>query len=210
MPRNYKRAKPALSKRQYRAVAQVANKQIHKMSELKVYNGLSSSVVSRWPATLTKINPPAQGDGQSDRDGDSIYIKSLAVNGMLSPETANHSTHRVMLIQWLEDDSTAPVLSDILTDVASSELAINSFYITNPQKQFKVLDDRLYFFDTNNSSALKPYRVRVKSRDIIKHKPDYNPAALTGTGNFYLITMSNSTTDGSMRTPLSRLRYFDN
>lgn len=209
MPRSYNK-KTALSKRQYAAVARVANKQIHKQSELKVFNGINASYIVRSTPSIVKIDPPAQGSGANSRDGDSIYMKSLAINASLSPDTVQNMTMRVILFQWLENDVTQPVATDILADTANFNQCLHSFYVTNPQKQFKVLDDRLVYFDSQNASNGKPYRVRVKAGDMAIRKPDFDAAAITGRGNFYFLLVSSSATDGTLRTPLSRLRYFDN
>lgn len=211
MPRkNYKRRKVApLSKRQYAAVARVANKQLYKNAELKVYDGVNSSFTIRTTANVQKINPPPQGDGSSDRDGDQIYIKSFALNATVSPDSSQNMQARILLVQWLENDSTAPVVGDVLAQTGSAQQMLNSFYVTNPQKQFKVLDDRLFFWDTNNTSTDRPYRVRVKAKDLAIRKPDFDAAAITGRGNLYFILIGDSATDGTLRTPVARLRYYD-
>ena len=164
----------------------------------------------RTTANVQKINPPAQGNGSSSRDGDSIYIRSFSLNATLSPDNAQNTIQRVILFQWLENDATAPVVGDILEETGSAMGMLHSFYVTNPQKQFKVLDDRLVYHDSNNASNGKPYRVRVKSGDLAIRKPDYDAAAITGRGVLYLLLVGDSATDGTLQTPISRLRYFDN
>lgn len=208
--RNFKSG-PALSKRQYAAVAKVASKQVHKDAELKVFDGgLGTSLTIRTTALLQQILPPAQGVGATNRVGDSIYMKSLSINAAVSPDTDSNQMARIILFQWLENDTTAPVVGDILTSTGSATAMLHSFYVTNPMKKFKVLDDRLLYWDIQNSGTARPYRVKISSKDMAIRKPDFNAAATTGIGNFYLLLVNDSGTDGTFRTPLSRIRFYDN
>jgi len=208
--RTFKRKVKPFSAKEYAQVARIANKQIHKSAELKSYDGTNSSWVVSSTPNIKRIDPPPQGDGDGTRDGDKIYIKSFALNAMLSPDAIQSLVMRIICFQWLEDDTTPPVVGDILQSTGATNYLFNSFYKHNPQKQFKILDDRLVFWDTNNTSTAKPYRLRLKSGDIALRKPTYKAAALDGTGNIYFCVMSNDVTGGTMRNPLARLRYYDN
>ncbi len=221
--KRYKRTRfrKPLSKAQYKTVAKIANKQIHKMSELKTLdtNHGDQAIIPlggapHAAATLEKITMPAQGSGDGTRDGDSLYLRSLSLNGTMKPAATDKTQIiRLILVQFLDTDAgNVPDVSDILADVTTGNAleSIHSFYVTDPPRKFKVLDDRIYYWDSNNVIAQKPYRVRIKARDLMIRKPQFTDGLVTGTGQIYLFGMS-EVSDGALIQQLqSRWRYFDN
>ena len=166
--RRYNKRKP-LTKQQYKQVAKIANKQIHKQSELKVVDANFSTAVAVAPADgatgiRQRLSLNTQGDSRSQREGDSIYLKNLSIRGWVdNGSSTNILIYRMILVQWLEfDDSTdgrPPELGDILRNPdgsTNSMYPINSPYVTHPVYSFKILDDRTYAWDSNNASAPKP------------------------------------------------------
>ncbi len=211
MPGKY-RSKP-LSKAQYKQVAKIANKQIHRTSELKTLDNNVSAIAVNSTAAVTAIVPPAAGSSHSTRDGDSLYYKSLHLRGIVDCDAAQDLTMRVIVFQWMENDATAPVVADILQDTAAGR-NITSFYLKNPQKQFRIIDDSLYLWDSNVAQAPKVWSVVCKGRQFGRHKPDFDAGALTGNGNFYILTCSSTTAGagayGSLKSTVFRARFFDN
>ena len=104
--RRYRRKRKPLSKAQYKAVAKVANKQIHKMSELHTLDDQPADVGMTTSGTPVLVAFPVQGDGSNQRIGDSIYLKSLQCRYMLSNESDVDLACRVIFFQWMEPDST--------------------------------------------------------------------------------------------------------
>ena len=110
--RRYNKRKP-LTKQQYKQVAKIANKQIHKQSELKVVDANFSTAVAVAPADgatgiRQRLSLNTQGDSRSQQEGDSIYLKNLSIRGWVdNGSSTNILIYRMILVQWLEfDDST--------------------------------------------------------------------------------------------------------
>lgn len=206
-PRRKNYRKKPLSKAQYKQVAKIANKQIHKQAELKCLTNYPSNLtLSHSAPTITQWLPfPAEGTAADERIGDSIYIRGFQTRGILDCQTDQALVARLILIQWLEDDTVAPVLGDIFDSGAKY---LTAPYKPNPTKQYKVLSDRLYMWDSNVTNAPKLWSIDVKK--FGRYKVDYKAAGYTN-GNFYLIHYTDAPSAiGQMSSIVTRLRYYDN
>ncbi len=222
MPKHYRRknGRKPLTKMQYKQVAKIANKQIHKMSELKCLDGTPFDVsavlapADFFTGIRTKITMPAQGDGDGTRDGDSIYLRSLSINSWVDCSTTQDLLFRAILVQFAEDDATAPLLDEILDQANGASVPkrpMTSHYVCQPKTRWKILDDRFLSFNANAADVNKPYRVRLKTSDFLIKKPQFNAAALTGTGQIYLYIFADAAVAGAQFNQVQvRYRYFDN
>ncbi len=222
MPKHYRRknGRKPLTKMQYKQVAKIANKQIHKMSELKCLDVAPfdiSAVLAPadfFTGIRFKITMPAQGDGDGTRDGDSIYLRSLSINSWVDCSTVTDILFRAILVQFAEDDTVTPLLSEILDNANGASTPkdpMSSHYVCQPKTRWKILDDRFISFNANASDVNKPYRVRLKTQDFLIKKPQMNAAALTGTGQIYLFVFADAASAGAQFNRVNaRYRYFDN
>lgn len=203
-----------LSKPQVKAVRKIANSQINKISELKFKDTSDAADrLSYDSPTINLVDMPAQGDGQSSRDGDSIWLKNYLLRlRVLRPAQASavSATYRVMVVQWLEDNATAtPTLADILQDATTDELCLISPYKVDEKKKFRVIFD-VTGTVKDDSGPVRHYSKFLKPA---KRKMQFNAAAVTGVGNFYLIGISSETNasgNGPLLYSYHRLRYLDN
>lgn len=210
-----KRSAP-LSHRQVKAVSKIANKQIHKMSELKTLDEAPVDKVSSTTAyTVDKlVTPPVVGTGQDNRLGGSIYLKSVTCRAIADCATANATSMRVIVFQWLESDNAtgspapgrAPVAGDIL-EFTGSGGGLTSFYKKNPQNKFKILNDQLLHWDSNAQNAPKTWGVKISAGMMGRRKPDFDGAA-TSNGNFYIMYISDN--GGKLAHLSIRTRFYDN
>lgn len=207
MPKQYKRMrrKAPLSRAQAKAVLKLANGP----RELKYVDQDHGNLNAQSTAVVTKINPPAQGDGVSSRDGDSYFLKSLQLTSFLNPGSATGNVFRFIVFQWLEDDAAdVPVVGDILANTSSANDQVNSFYNINSRKRYRVIYDKKLYIDPNQASGgfkpVKMYTTKIPQRKII-----LNEAALTGVGNFYMITLGTASSLSIFTGTNTRMRYMD-
>jgi len=212
LKRKYRRN--PLTAPQSRAVAKIAMKQINKVSELKYKDTSATNEELSYDAPYIKLlDMPAQGDTQTTRDGDSIYIKKLFLRAWVKNigATTVDVPVRVMLVQWLEDNANdTPTLGEVL-ESAAQYVSINSPYKITDKKKFKVLHDQRFHISEDNGPSLK--FLTISPKRLKQRKIQFNAGAVTGVGNIYLIAFSDRT-DASDTGPVinfySRLRYLDN
>lgn len=195
-----------LSKAQVGAVAKVVKSQLNKVSEKKYKTTELANIDADSTPVVTLINPPAQGDGQNSRDGDSLYITSLS--GKIRVEVGATNTHvRLILIQWFEDNNVdVPVAADILEDLTTPELA--QYNIDNKRK-FRVLYDRSFLNNSGAVNTLHLSNFMLSGNKIPMKKMQFNAGATTGVGQFYLLSMGSSADATDTYSAYIRMRYRD-
>lgn len=205
-----------LSKRQYVAVKRVANKQIHKLSELKTLDDTPATVQAGSPTAssmFAKIAMPVQGLASDERIGDSIYFKKIALRSILTNDSEVDLSARVVVCQTMDNDNTYLRYSDVFQDpVTAGNNSINSFYVTNPTRKFKIIHDSVHHWDSNpTSQGHRSLNVNISGKQLKIHKPDFDqPATGNCTGQLWYTMFSNTATKGNMAGLQTRVRYFDN
>ncbi len=207
--KNSAKGRAPLTKGQYRTVKKIANKQIHKMSELHT---IDEAPVAKAMTTLALETPsaikfPVQGLKSSERIGDSIYLRSVNFRSILNNESDVDLVARVCFFQWMEP-SEDPVVADIFANVAR----LTSPYKTNPQKKFKILHDSFHVWDSNaNSKGKRLVNLTFKGKDFTIHKPDFEAiASEVATGRIWYFIASDTADTGVIDEMYTRVRYFDN
>lgn len=206
--RRYNNKRP-FTKAQYRAVAKVANKQVHKLSELHT---IDESPISKAMTLLSAETPvvikfPVQGDGSDQRIGDSIYLRSVNFRCLLQNELDVDLVSRVVFFQWMEPASD-PVVGDLFADTSK----LTSPYVVNPTKRFKIMHDSMHVWDSNaNSKGNRYMNLSFKGKSFKIHKPDFEADATeVATGRIWYIIASNVADIGQIDQIYTRVRYFDN
>jgi len=146
--KRYIKKKP-LSKAEYKAVARIATKQIHKHAELKRvntslanYNVRDLNVIPNPFVRVTFPTRGASGPGANERDGDEVFLRSVNLRCILDCDNDQAMSMRCIVLQWLEDDAISPPTIDkVLENGAGTAgpTAINSYYKIKPDYRFKIL-----------------------------------------------------------------------
>lgn len=206
--RNYKNKKP-LNRAQYRAVAKVANKQIHKASELHT---VDEQPVAKAMTTLALETPsvikfPVQGLGSDARIGDSIYLRSVNFRCFLQNESDVDLASRVVFFQWME-----PAADPTPGDIFANTNVLTSPYLVNPPKKFKIMHDSMHVWDSNPASVGRRYmNLTFRGKDFTIHKPDFAvTSSESATGRIWYIIASNNVNTGIIESIHTRVRYYDN
>lgn len=134
---------------------------------------------------ISNITAIPQGDGEAERDGDSVKITGTYGRGAIIVGDGFNMV-RLTLIRWkCNGEPTAAQIYD-LTNIGTNGSMYSPFN-HNYRDQFVVLQDKFINLDTYN-----PYKqVIIKAGP--QPKTTYNAGAITGINKIYMILSSDST-----------------
>lgn len=102
------------------------------------------------PATVNCIGCPAQGDGQSNRDGRRYTVKRITIKGVISMAETEVLTDpegdiyvRIALVQDTQTNAAQAAATSIYADPGGSVLDVIAFRNLANSKRFKVLKEHL-------------------------------------------------------------------
>lgn len=197
---------PGLNQKEKKQTRQIVKKTIANMAEWK---GLEKNVTmtSSYSGDIQDWSAVPQGDGDDDRDGDSIRAYSISLRGQCFNSDANN-VYRVIFFQWLSDSS--PVASDILSTTGSSYAPLSPYVNSNvgKKKLCLILYDRTFKMDENYSGGITNvlFQKKIKLR---RKKIVYQASSTTGVGKVYSLTISDSLTGNPTMYLCARLHYLD-
>lgn len=191
MPRTFRRRRfrPRRRRRVYkrrRYVARVARGVVRKMASWKHHYAYSLSGAGTSGGTLSCCDI-SQGDSNSQRDGDSLYLGSCT---FFTRWTLGDSANvcRLILFQWYP--TSTPAVADILDTSIGS--APQYMYETDKGNQYKILFDRTYSVNDNYSGQAKQFMSkRIKIRPPRK-KIQFLNGSTDGSNKIYFLNMSDS------------------
>lgn len=159
--------------------------------------------------TVTSLVPIAQGDGESDRTGLSVYVRSLSLRGQISASSTTQSTTRLILFRDKQQiaDST-PSAANLL----SSPAQVDSYLSRGTGGRFDILYDKSFVVSGNDAGRPQQWvNITIPMRSHVR----YNGTATTDLqkNGLYLLHMSDRS-DGSGTAPTlnltTRVYYHDN
>lgn len=168
-------------------------------SEEFVFDTAYNVTLAANTAVITPLNNIAQGDGQSQRTGNSILMKKLMRMQYNTTAVANTLVREILFIDKQQVADTAPVVGDIL----ESSLPIAALLKTTSGR-FQILEDNLYTLNSASTTG----RVFRKSRMLHKHA-FFNGTASTDIQKNGLYKLAISDTVCAL-TGMYRLVYHDN
>lgn len=145
----------------------------------------------------------AQGDGDQDRNGNSIYVRSVNIKGNIKINAAASNTFiRVSVVQDTQQIAdTVPAWTDIY-ESADVNAHLNNLTVG----RFKVLKDRTFRLDADDPG--KMFEINLPMR----HHVRYNGSATSDIqkGAIYLCMVSNEPANTPTLSYQSRVSYHDN
>lgn len=166
----------------------------------------SVSITSTSTGVLHSLATVAQGDGDSARTGNSIFVRNLSIQGNTSRNSSGtYPDGQIVRIMLVKDGQqigdTAPAVTDIL-ETAS----VNSFLNSDTVGRFTVLWNKKYKLDSQNPNQL------IKYNKKLWHHVRYNGTSGSDIqkGGLYLLIISNEATYGPAMGLQCRLSYHDN
>lgn len=159
-------------------------------------------------ASIVTLSNVAQGDDYNQRNGRKIKADSIYLNGQVRIENtaAKETVLRVIIFIDSESDGETPTAAELLQDGTDLQSPLNYAYAGT---RFKVLMDRYLLVSSNGpqNKAIKFYRK-------LGHHVSYLGTGATsgnmGTGNIYMLLMSNEPTNTPTFSYWARFRFIDN
>lgn len=162
---------------------------------------------------VTYLNGIGQGDGISDRDGDSIRVLKFQLAGCVfrnNAATANE-TVRVVVVRDLQNQGAIIAGTDVLETLGTSLAPyqfvdmLNGHFYNN---RFTIVYDELFAINANDSTA--PFRFETSHPCHIAFRGTSNAVASAGAGAYFLIAISNTGSNTPFVDFSSRIIYTDN
>jgi len=177
--------------------------------------------------TVDDLASPAQGDGESNRDGRTITIKSIEINGIVkvAAQADQTATDNSMVVKfWLVRDKQtngAQLNSeDVLTNAfAATANAVCAMKNIEYDKRFQILATRtirvptlpITFDGTNieQGGVTIPWSMKKRMTCQVNWKAGATTAGVTGVldNSFHLIATTDSTTNIVQAAYNSRIRF---
>lgn len=180
----------ALNKRQKQQVKSL----ISRRQELKFYVSQTNAQAVSSAGVIFQLSVIPQGDTDTSRDGDRLYLESMHVKGSITiADTVN--LFRLIFFQW--KPTSTPLISNILLNGPSGGIDVYSHYNHDTRQEFKILFDRLYHQEGNSSAAVAPYTPTSQiivnfMRYKMNRQLQYQGGGTTGTNQIYYIAISDS------------------
>lgn len=166
-------------------------------------NSASGSTISTTP-TVIHITATGSGDGESNRTGNSIYVKSYFIRGgfVIDPDIPTSFVRMVIVRDTQQVGDTAPAFNDVFS-------SNSCFSVVNDttKGRFDILCDRVYTLDNSGKRNIA-FKCYIPMRSHVR----YNGTATTDIqrNGLYLMFISDQPTDTVSYSYGDRLRYHDN
>lgn len=180
--------------------------------EYKYHDTQATNHAAGWGGGVSTLTTITQGDTATNRNGNSILAKSLALTYMAYPGSTQTVTKeiRVVLVRGLDENGATPIGSDILLH-AGSAYAITSHRKLDNTTDYKVIYDKVHSVMTNsaNNDHLVTKKLFLKFNNHIKYTLG---ADTTEKGGLFLFVFTDSAASTANPTIQfqARLRYIDN
>jgi len=151
-----------------------------------------------------------QGDGDDERQGDSIRMKNLTMQGMVEYDAAGSLDNQVVTIMILLDKQNKVSLA---ADVLEASYIATGIAPFAPKDRDKMYQTKMLAKRTVSVNADKPLsRFKINLSNINFHTQYENETTTINTNDLKLLIISNdpSATDGPNITYIARLTFIDN
>ncbi len=172
-------------------IRKIVRKEISRMAEEKFHDTELTGQTITNTATLIDLFDPAQGDTSETRDGDSVFLKKLALNYSIQVnDDVIPQVIRVILVQWYPDQASDAIsFGDLFQDVSVN--AYLSHKRHDNQSKFTLLYDKVHAMDL----AALDERSLVRMRVVVsppRKKVHFNQGATTGINKLFLVLIANA------------------
>ena len=165
----------------------------------------SSSTVASWNGTLNTLNTINQGVGVSQRTGDTLKMKTLALRGEFERNTLGATSEVCRLIIFIDKDNTITTGAQLLNNTGSNAV-VYSQKNEDTKYDTKVLYDKSF----NVNSVSSPQRFFDIVIKIPYHAHFVAGTSTVGHNALKMAYFCQNATNGAKITWQSRLSYVDN
>lgn len=175
-------------------------------SEMYKYDLVNQTPSPGTTGTVTHLTSVAQGDGDGNRTGNSIFVRALNIRGHVQRNSAGSSVQIVRIAIIMDTQQiadSAPVFSDIYegTDVLSH---LNSDTVG----RFKVLYNQVITLDSV-SVPLRPFQINLPMRHHVRYN-GVNGTDIQRGALYFVAVSSQASANYPAITFDARLSYHDN
>lgn len=190
----------------------IAKKALHDVAQLKKFiNTEQKSVnlqVSKQIGTTASIellSGVAQGDGSSQRTGESIKHSSLLIRSDFTiSSSANNVLHRYIVFYDRQPNTDMPTAQQLLSMPTDIRTPLNTDY----GKRFKVLRDK--FFVLSTEYPRKPFEFFIRLQRHSEFDGDGDSVNSATTNHIFSLVFTTDDTNQTQFNQTSRMRYIDN
>jgi hypothetical protein len=174
-----------------------------KNEEVKAFVVSANATTIDYSGSVTSLSDVAQGDTDSDRDGDSLTVKALEFRYNVVCADSNNAM-RCIGFMWRPNIST-PTPSNVLYALPGTISAPFTPFSIDYKEQFVVLWDNLH--QLSSASATSACAVELHK---FNHKIQYIAGSTVGSFKLFVLFVSDSAAASHPTTTWqSRLLYYD-
>lgn len=172
-------------------------------SELKNHTIQNNSFNASSTGAVSLISGITQGDSDAQRNGNSVLAKTLNLKYVITNNAAAPGT--IVKVYLIKDMQQVSDSNPTFTDVFSTS-DIQSFPNWQTKKRFQIKDAKTFVYDTSRLTQIVEFSHVVDSHLL------FNGAVSTDVqkGHYYILWVSNQSTNVPNFTYSSRLSYYDN
>lgn len=181
-----RKVKP-LSFSQKKDVRKIAKRVVSSVQEFKNYYQYDTGTNVSTTGAIIDLCAVSQGDGDTNRDGDVLYKKSMELQYTIAAADATNIC-RVIIFQY-KPDST-PTAANILLD--ATNVPWLSAYNLDHKQMFQVMYDKVHHLVLGADSELQSGRIRLYGKKLGTKKIQYDSAGTGGSNKLWMLRISDS------------------
>jgi hypothetical protein len=121
-------------------------------AQTQYYSTYVNGVFDQWSGGAYNLTPLSRGTGDSDRLGDRIFVKNIAINLQMRVNTTEDANEafglvRVMVIRTKSNEQASPVAAEVFAKATNDSEIFFSPPNKNYRWKYKILHDK--YFDLN-------------------------------------------------------------
>jgi len=184
-------------------------------SEKKFFDAATNGSPRSGVPVIQHLTGVSQGDADNNRNGDSIGLKALQMNGILTWDSESAAADRVRLVILMDKDNeagtppTAGQVYEMTTDV-------NGLRNMEWPKRFRILMDKVYTRDSDKDAIHVEYYKKFKMMKDFNGNPTqmkhitWQSGDTEARNHIYIMMICNNATVGPTFTYRNRIRFYDN
>jgi hypothetical protein len=168
----------------------------------------ASTVITSAGAQIISVTSIAQGVAANNRIGDDLRVLVFSLKGtVIGNVTAVSGVYRIIVFQYGDNNVAPPVVSTVLTNTGSPTDYPNTTYnaVGIRQQLFSILADLRFALNQTGGPGAHTFEIEKKFSLSIA----YNLAATTGTGNIYVLEVSDAAVNGPSASYVTRVGFTD-
>lgn len=184
-------------------------------SEKKYYDVSSNNSPRSGVPIVTHLTGITQGDTDQERHGDSIGLKTLQFNGLLTwdADSSPGDRCRIVLIMDKENEAGTPPTSGLVYDQTDDVYGLRNMLYP---KRFRVLMDKVYTLDVSRKTIPIEYYKKFKMQKDFQGNPTqmkhitWQSGDTEARNHIYVLMFCNNASYGPTVYYKSRVRFYDN